>query len=158
MCKIFAVEYIHTLGLHQRLCSSLLSQFQKSYQQKSYSQCTPTHVFNHVYNYWWLFPKYAASSSQTNTQTWSCTEELGCVNMCHEIKMSFKVGRTCSKHDPLMERGRKADQRWVCWLSYNSWVSDGNRSKGRGTKARWVEVTGCSLTTMKRRGSRSSLY
>lgn len=32
MCKIFAVEYIHTLGLHQRLCSSLLSQFQKSYQ------------------------------------------------------------------------------------------------------------------------------
>lgn len=117
-----------------------------------------THVFNHVYNYWWLFPKYAASSSQTNTQTWSCTEELGCVNMCHEIKMSFKVGRTCSKHDPLMERGRKADQRWVCWLSYNSWVSHGNRSKGRGTKARWVEVTGCSLTTMKRRSSRSSLY
>lgn len=46
--------------------------------------------------------------------------------MCHEIKMrSFKVGRTCSKHDPLMERGRKADQRGVCWLSYNSWVSHG---------------------------------
>lgn len=171
MCKIFAVEYIHTLGLHQRLFSpqpvpkelptkptELARLLASTSTPRKHSQCTPTHVFNHVYNYWWLFPKYAASSSQTNTQTWSCTEELGCVNMCHEIKMrSFKVGRTCSKHDPLMERGRKADQRWVCWLSYNSWVSHGNRSKGRGTKARWVEVTGCSLTTMKRRSSRSSL-
>lgn len=45
MCKIFAVEYIHTLGLHQRLCSSLLSQFQKSYQlnQQNWLGCLPQH-------------------------------------------------------------------------------------------------------------------